>query len=72
MWKKTALHKLEKVVPTTREWRQAVVHAEAVAATPPQDGLPDRPATTPDYIDAQEDDGEGWPAAAQPGDGGTK
>jgi recombination protein RecT len=72
MWKKTALHKLEKVVPTTREWRQAVVHTEAVAATPPQEGLPDRPAAQPDYIDAQEDDGEGWPAAAQPGDGGGK
>jgi recombination protein RecT len=74
MWKKTALHKLEKVVPTTREWRTMTIHAEAAAASQRQQGataetLTTQPLTQPDYVDAEEEPPGGWPDTAQPGGG---
>lgn len=76
MWRKTALHVLEGLVPTSAEYRWQVAAAEAGARG--WDAVPDR-SVSPVYSDVQdaelvEDNGpaEGWPQVAQPGSGGQR
>jgi recombination protein RecT len=72
MWRKTALHALEGLVPMSAEYRWQLAASEAGARDWP--ALPDRPVT-PAYTGGDEPvdaeivpDGE-WPAVAQPADG---
>jgi recombination protein RecT len=77
MWAKTALHRLEKFVPTSVEYRYQQAAAEAASAGGFA-GMPDRPAVgLGDIEDAEvvgedggpDDDaghGDDWPPAAQP------
>jgi recombination protein RecT len=73
MWKKTALHKLSTLLPTSASYRQRIATIEAAASR--QGRFPDRPLTPDagaDYIDADytETTGNGggdWPTTATPG-----
>lgn len=77
MWRKTALHRLEKWVPTSAAYRWSVSRAEA-AAEQPIAGVPERPSNLelndppPVVVDATivDDEGAGagaWPAVTEPG-----
>jgi len=81
MWLKTALHVLEKFVPTSPEYLAQQLTAQA-ARVQEMENLPPAPVdyTIPDYdggvIDGEEVDdspppgtGEDWPPTAQPGQG---
>jgi recombination protein RecT len=71
MWKKTALHKLSTLIPSSVEYRWQLAAAEAAAAG--QTRFPDKPVTPEaggDYIDGdytEADPNTEWPAAATPG-----
>lgn len=77
MWKKSALHRLEGLVPTSAAYREAISRAEAAGQGWP--GVPDGPVTTPGATEAGSaeqvyeaelvGDGDGWPTTAQPPDG---
>lgn len=74
MWLKTAVHELEKWVPTSAEYRRQSLHAAASAtpAAPMPDGMPpnvDQPHVDPGPIEAEVVT-EDWPDPAKPG--GTK
>lgn len=68
MWKKTALHRLEGMVPTSAEYRWQVAAAEAGAHEWP--GVPNASVSpvNGDLIQDAElvDEGEPWPTTAQP------
>lgn len=85
-WLKTALHKLEKYVPTSPEYMAQQLAAQAARAQEMETNLPPAPVdyTVPDYdggavIEGEVDDepppgagtGEGWPKVAQPGSGAS-
>lgn len=73
MWKKTALHKLSTLLPTSASYRQRIAAVEAAAAK--QSRFPDRPlmpeAGNTDYIESTFTENTnpltGWPETAQPG-----
>jgi recombination protein RecT len=52
MWKKTALHVLERFVPTSSAYRMEVARSEAAASTG-FTGVPDRSPRQPAYFDAE-------------------
>lgn len=79
MWKKTAIHKLSTLIPSSAEYRWELAATEAAAAG--QQRFPDRPVTPDagaDYIDgdytenAPNGNGSEWPDTATPGGGQQK
>jgi recombination protein RecT len=77
MIQKTALHRLEKFVPTSAEFLWNMAAAESASATNAFPDLPDRPAVDP-YNDGSVVDAEivddpppaaDWPETRKPGDG---
>jgi recombination protein RecT len=66
MWKKTAIHKLSTLIPSSAEYRWELAATEAAAAAQASAGRFPNVPVTPDagagYIDA-----ESWPATAVPG-----
>lgn len=78
MWRKTALHVLEGLVPTSAAYRWSVAKSGAAAAAP-RAGVPDvDPAASTDWLDGEVIDAptsgppaaaegaDGWPVTAQP------
>lgn len=73
MWKKTALHQLEGLVPTSSGylWEVAAAGANAANTTAPGGYVPDVDpgVQRTDWVDAEEVPAGGWPTPAQPGAG---
>jgi recombination protein RecT len=70
MWKKTALHVLEGLVPTSSAYREHVAVAEAAARGWPE--VPDQSVTQAygaNDIDGEVVEGNGWPAVPAAGSG---